>query len=110
MKGINIYADKNRTLRFTINSMIEFKRDRKKDFAQALTEMGDSLDMELLRYLYFLGLEWEDKDLTLEKTGDIMDIIIENDGIEGLAQYLSQAIEKALGQGKGTPDPKVMSH
>jgi hypothetical protein len=110
MKGINIVADKNRTLRFTINTMIQFKKDRHQDFATALTSMSDTLDMELLRYLYYIGLKWEDKDLTEEQTGDVMDAIIENDGIEGLAQHLSDAIEMALGQSKGSPDPNKQSH
>lgn len=106
MKGIDIKADKNRTLRFTINSMIQFKKDRKKEFATALTEMGTNLDMELLRYLYYIGLRWEDADLTEEKAGDIMDAIIEDVGIEGLAQYLSDAVAMALGQKNNpVPDP-----
>lgn len=106
MKGINIVADKNRTLRYTINSMIQFKKDRKQEFATALTSMNDQLDMELLRYLYYIGLKWEDEELTEEKTGDIMDAIIENDGVEGLAQHLADAVEMALGQSKGSPEPK----
>lgn len=109
MRGINIVADKNRTLRFSINSMIQFKRDRGTDFGAALVSMSETLDMELLRYLYFLGLRWEDKELTEEETGNIMDAIIENDGIEGLAQYLSDAITMALGQ-SGDPDPNTRSH
>lgn len=111
MKGIDIKADKNRTLRFTINSMIQVKRDKKKDFASLVTELGqnDSLDIELLRYLYYVGLKWEDADLTEEKVGDIMDTIIEREGINGLAQYLSDAIAKALGA-QGDPDPNKQSH
>lgn len=111
MKGIDIKADKNRTLRFTINSMIQVKRDKKKDFASLVTELGqnDSLDIELLRYLYYVGLKWEDADLTEEQVGDIMDTIIENEGINGLAQYLSDAIAKALGS-QGDPDPNRLSH
>lgn len=107
MKGIDIKADKNRTLRFTINSMIQVKKDKKKDFATLVTELGkdDSLDIELLRYLYFVGLKWEDPELTEDKVGDIMDIIIENEGIQGLAQYLSDAVSKALGADSANPVP-----
>lgn len=111
MKGIDIKADKNRTLRFTINSMIQVKRDKKKDFSVLLTELSkdDALDLELLRYLYYVGLKWEDPDLTEEKVGEIMDVIIEESGIEGLAQYLSDAVSKALGA-NGEPDPNKKSH
>lgn len=109
MKGVDIKADKNRTLRFTINSMIQFKKDKKKDFSQALTGLADDFDMELLRYLYYIGLKWEDPQLTEEATGDIMDAIIEEVGVEGLANYLSDAVSKALGT-SGSPDPNVKSH
>lgn len=110
MKGIDIKADKNRTLRFTINSMIQFKRERKQNFTQALTSLADNFDMELLRYLYYLGLRWEDPELTEEKAGDIMDIIISEQGMEGLALNISDAINVALGQQNETPDPNVKSH
>lgn len=112
MKGIDIKADKNRTLRFTINSMIQVKKDKKKDFATLITELGqdDSLDIELLRYLYYVGLKWEDAELTEDKVGDIMDTIIENEGIQGLAEHLSDAVSKALGAENTTPDPNSFSH
>lgn len=111
MKGIDIKADKNRTLRFTINSMIQVKKDKKKDFATLITELSvdGSLDIELLRYLFYIGLKWEDPQLTEEKVGDIMDIILENEGIQGLAQYLYEAITKALGENQGA-DPNPESH
>ena len=111
MKGIDIKADKNRTLRFTINSMIQVKKDKKKDFAKLITELSvdDSLDIELLRYLFYIGLKWEDPELTEEKVGDIMDIILENEGIQGLAQYLYEAITKALGENQSA-DPNLRSH
>ena len=109
MKGIDIKADKNRTLRYSINAMITFKKERGVDFATALTSLEDGLDFELLRYIFYLGLRWEDPELTEEKAGEIMDIIIEEQGIDGLSQILVDAINKALGvkeaQGDMTKNP-----
>jgi hypothetical protein len=108
MYGIDIKADKNRTLRFTINSMIQVKKDKGKDFGRLVSDLviDNSFDIGLLRYLYWLGLKWEDPELTEEGAGDIMDIIIANEGIDGLAGHITDAITKALGADKNTPNPK----
>lgn len=111
MKGIDIKADKNRTLRFTINSMIQFKKERKKDFTAALSSLEKDFDLELVRYLFYLGLKWEDKELTEETAGDIMDIVIEEMGFDGLATTLVEAIQKALGvKQTAGPNPNQVSH
>lgn len=110
MLGIDIKADKNRTLRYTINSMIQVKRDKGKDFGRLVSDLviDNSFDLELLRYLYWLGLRWEDPELTEEQTGDILDIIITEQGIDKMVEYITEAITRALGvQDKDNiPDPK----
>ena len=44
-----------------------------------------------------LGLKHEDKELTEEKTGEILDILFEEHGIEYVAELLGDAISKAFG-------------
>lgn len=112
MKGIDIKADKNRTLRFSINTMITFKREKGVDFATALASLENSIDFELLRYIFYLGLRWEDPELTEEKAGDLMDIIIEDQGIEGLSNVLVSAITQALGvrDAEGDMSKNKVSH
>lgn len=107
MYGIDIKADKNRTLRFTINSMIQVKKDKGKDFGKLVSDLvvDNSFNIELLRYLYWLGLKWEDPELTEDKAGDIMDIIIYNEGIDGLVTHMADAVTKALGAEQQNPIP-----
>ena len=97
MRGITIQADKTRMLRFSINAMIEYKQARGEEIMTALARMNDGIDFEFLRYMYFLGLKHEDKELTEEKTGEIMDVLLEEKGIEYVAEILSEAITKAFG-------------
>lgn len=112
MKGIDIKADKNRTLRYSINTMITFKRERGVDFATALSSLENGLDFELLRYIFYLGLRWEDPELTEDKAGEIMDIIIEENGIEGLSNILVEAVQMALGvkEAQGDMTKNQVSH
>jgi hypothetical protein len=77
MKGIDIKADKNRTLRYSINAMIQFKRDKKVNITTALQGFASEVDFELLRYIFWLGLVWEDKELTEDSAGEVMDAAIE---------------------------------
>lgn len=97
MKGITIQADRTRMLRFNINSMIEYKQAKGEDIMKAFSRMEKEIDFEFLRYLFYLGLKHEDKGLTEEATGEIMDIILEDKGIEYLANILAEAITKAFG-------------
>lgn len=97
MRGIAIQADRTRMLRFSINSMIEYKQTKGEDIMKAFAKMEKELDFEFLRYLFYLGLKHEDKELTEEATGEIMDILFEEYGIEHVANLLSEAITKAFG-------------
>lgn len=97
MKGIDIKADKNRTLRYSINSMIQFKRDKKVNITTALQSFTSEVDFELLRYIFWLGLVWEDKELTEDSAGEVMDAAIEEMGFEALIDVIAEAITKAIG-------------
>lgn len=97
MKGIIINADKTRMLRLNINRMAEYKKTRGEDITASLSKLQDSVDFELIRYIFYLGLKHEDKDLTEEGAGDILDILIENQGLEYVVSVLVEAITAALG-------------
>jgi hypothetical protein len=97
MKGIDIKADKNRTLRYSINAMIQFKRDKKVNITTALQGFASEVDFELLRYIFWLGLVWEDKELTEDSAGEVMDAAIEEMGFEALIDVIAEAITKAIG-------------
>ena len=44
------------------------------------------------------------KDITAEETGDILDIVIEEEGLEYLVDKLTQVIEGSMGSGTSFPD------
>ena len=97
MKGITIIADKTRVLRFSINSMIEYKQTKGEDIMKAIARLDDGFDLEFLRYMFYLGLKWEDKELTEEQTGEVLDVLFEEKGIEYVAEILGEAFSKAFG-------------
>jgi hypothetical protein len=106
MKGVDIKADRNRTLRYSINAMIEFKRERKVSISAALQTFAVDVDFELLRYIFWLGLKWEDQELTQESAGEVMDAAIEEMGFEALVNAIVEAISKAIGNEPQDHNPK----
>lgn len=112
MKGINIKADRDRTLRFTINSIIEFKQNTGRDLIQTLTNLENDLDFEVIREVFYYGLKWEDRELTREGAGDVLDLAFEEEGLEGVIEKLAKAITDAFGikDNKVTQFPNRMSH
>ena len=97
MRGITIQADRTRMLRFSINAMIEYKQTKGEDIIKAFSRLENEFDFEFFRYLFYIGLKHEDKELTEEKTGEILDILFEEHGMEYVAELLGDAISKAFG-------------
>lgn len=111
MKGINIRADKDRTLRFTINSIIEFKQNTGRDLIQTLTSLGEDMDFEIIREVFYYGLKWEDKNLTREDAGEVLDAAFEEEGLETVIEKLASAITSAFGiKDKVTQFPNKFGH
>ena len=96
MRGITIQADKTRMLRFSINAMIEYKQTKGEDIMKALSRLENEFDFEFFRYLFYIGLKHEDKELTEEKRGEILDILFEEHGMEYVAEILGETIAKAF--------------
>lgn len=94
-KIISIEADKNRHLKFGMNALIQLE----KELGKPITSMADENEFKLedLRTMIYVGLKWEDKNLTMEQVGDIMDEAIEKNGMEYLSEKLGEALEGAFG-------------
>lgn len=92
-KIVTIEADKQRHIKFGMNAFIKLERE----LGRPMTQLGDDISMEELRTMLWVGLLWEDKKLTPEKVGDIMDEAIELNGLEALSGALGEAIQGALG-------------
>lgn len=91
-KAIPIELDKVRNLRFGINAICMVEELTGKP----ITALAEGAGMKELRTLLYCGLVWEDNTLTLETAGDLMDLAIENKGIDYLSKKLGEAVELAL--------------
>jgi hypothetical protein len=96
--------DRERHLRFNFNAMCRVEKATGLTFTQVINpkEFG----MSTLRLLLWAGLIWEDKHLTIEDTGELIDAYIENGGrIEDVGGYLTDAM--AEGGWLVKPDPNA---
>ncbi len=88
-----IQADKQRRIRFDTNAFCMMEEITGK----SLSELNDRAGIRDIRAMLFCGLFWEDDQLTLEKTGDILDIIMRRDGLDEVTKKLGAALEAATG-------------
>ena len=92
-KTVMIQADKARNLKYGINQMVELEEL----LGKPVTNMDmENFSMKDLRTMFYVALKWEDKKLTHETAGDIMDSVIENEGIESLSANIGKAMELAF--------------
>lgn len=96
--SVLIELDRPRNLRMDTNALVKVEEL----LGKPLTVLDETATgIKELRILLFAGLWHEDKTLTLDMTGDLMD---------GKTTYVSQKIEEAInlafaGNGGDTPDP-----
>lgn len=81
---VTVELDKERTLKFTLNSLVYIE-----DCGVDIQNMGKNGSMKLkdLRTLLFAGLMHEDKNITPEEVGEMIDVV----DIEPISQALNQA-------------------
>lgn len=90
-KGITINLDKPRTLRYGMNALAKIEDVTGKSLlAFDLNNVGVK---DLLAIIYS-GLCHEDKNLTIEQVGDLID---EYSGISEIAEKLGEALTEAFG-------------
>jgi hypothetical protein len=69
---VAIKLDKERHLRLTLNGMVKFRQTTGKDLLKGFDM--DEMSADDIRALLWACLVWEDKDLTLEDVGDMIDM------------------------------------
>lgn len=87
-KVVAIKLDKERHLKFNLNALITAEEITGKKLA----ELGDNkgnFDLAFLRAMLFAGLRHEDKELTLEEVGDLIDF----DNLEEVTAKLGDAMQ-----------------
>jgi len=89
-----IDLDKPRKLRYGINQIIILEEL----IGKSLSEMDLSkLSFKDLRSMIYAGLSWEDKEITPELVGDLID---EYSNIEEVSKKMTEAFEASFGEKK----------
>lgn len=86
-KIVAVMLDKERHLKFNLNALIMAE----KITGKKLSEMGEDkaeFGLEFLRAMLYAGLIHEDKELTLEEVGDMIDM----DNMEEVTEKLGEAM------------------
>lgn len=110
MKSTPIELDKYRNLRYDFNSMAELETISKMDLSSYLVPLSRP-SFEAVRLLLWVGLKWEDKELTITGAGNLADTWIDKSGsdIGGIVEVLTNALvdagwlnfDKPAGDGQG---------
>lgn len=93
-KTVTIELDKARNLRYGMNALVKVEELTGKSITKLDLE---NLSMKDLRTIMFAGLYHEDKDLTPEKVGELID---EYSDIGTIATKLAEAFTIAFGGGE----------
>lgn len=114
-KIISFEADKTRNLKFGMNAFVQLEKELGKPimdlFELVLDEKGQpvldkngqplskvNIRMEDFRTIFYVGLKWEDKELTYDQVGDIMDEAIEKHGFEYISDKMGEAFNSTFGK------------
>lgn len=91
---VSIRLDRVRTLKFTFNAFAEFEALTGKSIQQVFQDQ-EALGFGLMRQLLWAGLIHEDKTLTVEQAGDLMEAG-EGSNLTEKLQYVTEHIVKAV--------------
>lgn len=90
MNYVNIELDKPRRIRFDTNALCDAEEALGVGIGAMLNQQ---VGFRVIRALLWAGLRWEDRGLTLERTGVLMQRYIEAGGtVESLAEAVTQAL------------------
>jgi hypothetical protein len=95
---IMINLDKPRKLRFGMGAMVEFEQLT----GIKLMELNDEMSMDVCSKLLWIMLKQEDKELTLQKTCELIDEYAES--ITEVITAITKAIEAAFQKESGHPN------
>lgn len=92
-KAIPIELDKLRRLRFDINALSDFEEAMGTGIMAAMkTNMG----IRAIRTMCWAGLKWEDRGLTQERMGTILQKYLEGGGsLEVISESLARAVAES---------------
>lgn len=89
MKKITVInLDKERHLKYNLNALITAEKITGKKLAELGGDKG-GFDLEFLRAMLYAGLIWEDKELTIDDVGDLIDM----ENLEYVTDKLGEAMQ-----------------
>jgi hypothetical protein len=69
---VEIQLDKPRNLRFNVNAFADLETATGWEFQELLAKLQKTPSMVLMRAILWASLKWEDKTLTLEQAGELI--------------------------------------
>lgn len=87
-KVVTVNLDRERHLKFNLNALILAEEITGKKLAELEKDKG-AFDLAFLRAMLYAGLKHEDKELTLEEVGDLIDM----DNMEDVTEKLGEAMK-----------------
>ena len=105
MRYEEIYLDKARKLRFDFNAIADLEQKAGVGIGALLSE--EKIGFNTLRLLLWAALKWEDRKLTSEQAGDLMQDFVENGGdLTYISVLITKALEKSGMLGKQGDEEK----
>jgi hypothetical protein len=84
------FLDRPRRIRFTVNAICDLER---KAGGSIVTLFEQSPGFDLIRAMLWAGLKWEDRILTVEATGELMQKYLEGGGaLENIVKVIGEAL------------------
>ena len=101
---IMIDLDRPRKLRFGMGAMVEFEQLT----GIKLMELNDEMSMDVCSKILWIMLKQEDKELTLQKTCELIDEYAESitDVITAITKAIEAAFQKESGHPNANPPKK----
>lgn len=90
---VEIELDKKRNLRFSMNALCEIEDL----IGKPMSQLNDEMSIKDLRSFLWCGLKHEDKDLTMEEVGEMIELT----DLGYVAGILRKALEKAMHKNGG---------
>ena len=92
--------DKEYELKFTVNTLCMMAEDG----IDVLNMENVDINISKLRDLFYYGLKHENKKITKNQAGDLMDMYLEDNLIGDLIRFVIESLASSLGKKKEQPE------
>lgn len=97
---VEITLDKSRRLRYDINAIADLEEKLGRGVGAMLSE--EAMGLSTVRGLLWAGLKWEDRGLTVDRAGQLLqDHLASGGDLQAVGQQINQALQISGLFGKG---------